>query len=163
MNLLYHDKYGVLCAATSAEYSPTEPLNQQYLRKSDNPPCMTAQFVISGAQACRDRSARLTYEGASVIAVADKWQACYSFDIDELKISLECDDGIYNLPIVCDRGQKVVVSEDKKTMKIEGGVTIVSDVPMIIDPDRRVFHQVGGLAYLPVEIPVSGRVTVIIK
>ena len=163
MNLLYHDKYGIICAATTADYFPTEPLNQQYLRKADNPPCMTAQFVIGTAQACRDRSAKLSYEGAKVTAAADKWQACYSFEGDELKISLECDGGIYNLPLVCDRGQKISLSEDKKILRIDGGVTVISDVPMVVDPDRRVFHQVGGLAYLPVEIPVSGRVTVIIK
>lgn len=163
MNLLYHDKYGIICAATTADYFPTEPLNQQYLRKADNPPCMTAQFVIGTAQACRDRSAKLSYEGTKVTAAADKWQACYSFEGDELKIYLECDDGVYNLPLVCDRGQKVVVSEDRKVLEIDGGVTVISDAAMIIDPDRRVFHQVGGLAYLPVEIPVSGRVTVIIK
>ncbi len=163
MNLLYHDKYGIICAATTADYFPTEPLNQQFLRKADNPPCMTAQFVIGTAQACRDRSAKLSYEGTKVTAAADKWQACYSFEGDELKISLECDGGIYNLPLVCDRGQKISLSEDKKILRIVGGVTVISDVPMVVDPDRRVFHQVGGLAYLLVEIPVKGLVTVTVK
>lgn len=163
MNLLYHDKYGIICAETSAEYVPTEPLNQQYLRKADNPPCMTAQIVIGGAQACRDRSARLTYEGMRVTAVADKWQAKYDFGEDELTICLECSDGIYNLPIVCGREQRVIISEDKKTLAIEGGVTVISEAPMNVDPDRRVFHQVGGLAYLPISIPVNDHVNIVIK
>ncbi len=163
MNLLYHDKYGILCAATSAEYFPTEQLNQQYLRKADNPPCMTAQFVIGGAQACRDRSARLTYEGTRVTAVADKWQAKYDFGEDELTIYLECSDGVYDLPIVCGREQRVIISEDKKTLAIEGGVTVISEAPMNVDPDRRVFHQVGGLAYLPISIPVNDHVNIVIK
>ena len=163
MNLLYHDKYGIICAATTADYFPTEQLNQQYLRNSDNPPCMTAQFVIGGAQACRDRSARLTYEGTRVVAEADKWQAKYDFGEDELTIYLECGDGVYNLPIVCGREQRVHFSEDKKTLAIEGGMTIVSDVPMKVDPDRRVFHQVGGLAYLPISIPVNDHVNIVIK
>jgi hypothetical protein len=163
MNLLYHEKYGILCAATTTDYFPTEPLNQQYLRKADNPPCMTAQFVIGGTQACRDRSAKLTYEGMRVMAEADKWQAKYDFGEDELTICLECDDGIYDLPIVCGRGQKVIISEDKKTLAIEGGMTVVSEAPMNVDPDRRVFHQVGGLAYLPVSIPVNDHVNIVIK
>ena len=163
MNLLYHDKHGVICAATSAEYSPTEPLNQQYLRKADNPPSMTAQFVFGKTQACRDRSAKLSYDGTKITATAEKWQACYSFEGDELKITLNCADGVYNLPIVCDREQKVTMSEDKTAVQIKNGATVISSVPMTVDPERRVFHQVGGLAYLPVEIPVSGCVTVIIK
>jgi hypothetical protein len=163
MNLLYHDKYGILCAATSAEYIPTEPLNQQYLRKADNPPCMTAQFVVGGQQACRDRSAGLTYESSKVMATAEKWQACYSFEGDALKISLNCGDGVYNLPIVCDKDQKVTISEDKTAIQIENGATITSSVPMIIDANRRIFHQVGGLAYLPISIPVNDHVNIVIK
>lgn len=163
MNLLYHDKYGIICAATTADYFPTEQLNQQYLRNSDNPPCMTAQFVIGGAQACRDRSARLTYEGMRVVAEANKWQATYDFGEDELTIYLECGDGVYNLPIVCGREQKVIISEDKNTLAIEGGMTVISEAPMNVDPDRRVFHQVGGLAYLPISIPVNDHVNIVIK
>lgn len=163
MNLLYHSKYGILCAATTADYFPTEPLNQQYLRKADNPPCMTAQFVINGAQACRDRSAKLTFEGTTIMSTAEKWQARYTFSDDELKINLECADGVYNLPIVCDNTQAVTVSDDKTIVQIENGATVISSVPMAIDPNRRVFHQVGGLAYLPIEVSVSGRVTVVVK
>jgi hypothetical protein len=124
---------------------------------------MTAQVVIGGAQACRDRSAKLTFEGTTVMSTAEKWQATYDFGEDELTICLECSDGIYNLPVVCGREQRVIISEDKKTLAIEGGVTVISEAPMNVDPDRRVFHQVGGLAYLPIEIPVKGYVTVTVK
>lgn len=163
MTLLYHDSYGVICAATSAEYIPTEPLNQQYLRRVANPPSMTAQFVVDGQQACRDRSARLSHDGARVTAAAEKWKACYAFLGDELKITLECAGAIYNLPIVCGKEQGVTLSEDKTALRLEGGVTILSEAPMSVDPNRRVFHPVGGLAYLPIEIPVNGAVTVVIK
>lgn len=163
MTLLYHDTYGIVCAATTAEYIPTEPLNQQYLRKAANPPSMTAQFVIDGQQACRDRSAKLSQDGTVITATAEGWQACYSFEGNELKITLRCADGCYRLPIVCGKDQTVTLSEDKTALKIEGGVTIVSDVPMNVTTERRVFHPVGGLAYLPIEIPVKGSVTVVMK
>ena len=163
MTLLYHDTYGIVCAATTAEYIPTEPLNQQYLRKAANPPSMTAQFVIDGQQACRDRSAKLSQDGTAITAAAEKWQACYSFEGTDLKITPECADGVYHLPIVCGKDQRVILSEDKTELKIEGGVTVLSDVPMNVSPERRVFHPVGGLAYLPIEIPVKGSVTIVIK
>ena len=163
MTLLYHDRYGILCAATTAEYIPTEPLNQQYLRKVANPPSMTAQFVIGGQQACRDRSARILQDGTRITATAEKWQACYSFEGTDLKITPECADGVYHLPIVCGKDQRVTLSEDKTALGIEGGVTILSDVPMVVSPEERVFHPVGGLAYLPIEIPVKGSVTVVMK
>ena len=163
MTLLYHDTYGILCAATTAEYIPTEPLNQQYLRKAASPPSMTAQFVIDGQQACRDRSARLSHEGTEVIATAEGWQARYAFRGDELKITPDCADGCYHLPIVCGKDRRVTLSEDRTALKIEGGVTVVSSVPMDVDPDKRVLHPVGGLMYLPIEIPVKGSVTVVLK
>ena len=163
MTLLYHDTYGVVCAATTAEYIPTEPLNQQHLRKVASPPSMTAQFVIDGRQACRDRSARLLQEGTVITATAEEWQARYSFEGSELKITLECADGVYRLPLVCGKDQRVTLSENNTELKIEGGVTVLSSVPMVTSPERRVFHPVGGLAYLPIEIPVAGSVTVVIK
>ena len=163
MNLLYHRRHGILCAATSAEYNPTEPLNQQYLRESEDPPCMTAQFIIDGKPACKDKSARLSFEGNKVTAKTAAWQASYEFLGEELEIRLECGNGAYNLPIVCEKEQKVTLSKDGKTLSIADSVTVVSDTPMLADTDKRVFNQVGGLAYLPVSIPVNGCVNIIIK
>jgi hypothetical protein len=60
MNLLYHSSYGVICAATSAEYIPSEPLNQQNLRNGDKPECMTAQFKIDGKMACMEKAEKTT-------------------------------------------------------------------------------------------------------
>ena len=163
MNLLYHRRYGILCAATSAEYNPTEPLNQQYLRESEDPPCMTAQFIIDGKPACKDKSAKLSFEGNKVTAKTAAWQASYDFLGEELKICLECGNGAYNLPIVCEKEQKVTLSGDRMTLSIADSVTVISDAPMSVDTDNRVFNQVGGLAYLPISIPVSGCATIIVK
>lgn len=163
MNLLYHRKYGILCAATSPQYHPTEPLNQQYLRESEDPPCMTAQFIIDGNQACQDKSAKLSYDNTEITAEGSKWQAKYSFEGDKLNISLTCQGGTYALPIVCSNTQKATLSDDKMTLSIENSVTVQSTAPMKIDVNERIFNQVGGLAYLPIEIPVAGLVTITLK
>ena len=163
MTLLYHDRYGIICAATTTEYKPTEPLNQQYLRRVAEPPSMTVQFIVDGQQACRDRSATLLQDGTRITATANAWQACYAFLDHELKITLKCTEGAYNLPIVCGKEQRVTVSEDRTALYIENGVTVLSDTPMTVDPLRRILHPVGGLAYLPIEIPVKGCVAVTLK
>ena len=156
MNLLYHDKYGILCAATSAQYNPTEPLNQQYLRRIDNPPCMTAQFVIDGVMACTERDVTLSAEGSCVTAAGKGWGAEYHFGNQALEIRLVCENGVYNLPVVCSRERTVTLSDDKKTVHIENGATVCSDVPLTVDPNARVLHQVGGLLYLPISVSIRG-------
>lgn len=156
MNLLYHKKYGIVCAATTAGYEPTEPLNQQYLRKKKNPPCMTAQMVVCGKEACYDNTAVLSHSENVICASGEKWNAEYSFSDEKLNIRLTCENGIYSLPIVCGYKQNVNVLDGGKCVKIDGSVTVISNIPIEVDPDERVFHQVGGLSYVPLRIKVEG-------
>ena len=163
MNLLYHDKYGIVCAATSAYYTPTEPLNQQYLRNSDDPPCMTAQFVIDGKMACMQKNVGLTAENMTVTSQTEAWKAAYTFGESGLTIELECADGVYQLPIVCSKATKVTVSEDMRTVYLADQLKVCSDVPIQIDPDKRVFNQVGGLLYVPMAVNVQGKTVITIE
>lgn len=156
MNLLYHKDYGVICAATSAEYVPSEPLNQQYLRNSPNPPCMTAQFVVNGQLGCYE-NVQLTAENSSVIAQTQNWRAKYSVTEQGMEIALACENGIYNLPVVCPKESCVAVSADGCIVTIDGKLTIRSTVPLLVDCGKRIFHQVGGLLYLPVSVAVQGE------
>ncbi|MBR6708981.1 MAG: hypothetical protein IKL84_04815 [Clostridia bacterium] len=158
MNLLYHPAYGVICAATSAEYLPSEPLNQQYLRNSCDPPCMTAQFIVDEEIACRDKQVNLSVEGMCITASAAKWQASYTVSERSVDIALTCKNGIYQLPVVCAKKTPVTLSDDKKTLAIGPTLTVTSDTPLTVDCDARVFHQVGGLLYLPVSVNVQGTV-----
>lgn len=162
MNLLYHSDHGIMCAATSAAYVPTEITNQQYLRNFENPPSMTAQFIIDGIQACTDKNVTLSSNGTCITATAEKWKAEYCFESDSLNIKLYCDRGTYNLPIVCSKQKQVDISNDKKLIKI-GNIEIFSDTPLICDPECRVFNQVGGLLYLPISVNVFGRVSIVLK
>ena len=124
---------------------------------------MTAQFYIDGKPACRDKEARLSHADATVVAEASEWRAVYSFEGEHLRIELASLHGIYALPIVCSKEQRAILSEDKRTLSIFGGVTITSSVPMDVDTDLRAFNQVGVLAYLPISIPVNGCAEIMVQ
>ena len=157
MNLLYHKDYGVICAATAATYEPSEPLNQQHLRSADNTPCMTAQFVIDGKMACLDKNVELDHCDTEINVRAENWSAKYVFNANSVNITLLCKDGIYNIPIVCRKDSIVTASEDNKAVSIDHRLILKADVSLMVDCDRRVFNQVGGLLYLPISVKVQGE------
>jgi hypothetical protein len=163
MNLLYHKKYGIVCAATTAGYDPTEPLNQQYLRKKTNPPCMTAQMIVDDEYCCFDKDAVLSYKGTEITAKGEKWSVVYEFTDDRLEITASSENGVYSLPIVCGNDTKATLSADGKCLSIAGSVTVTSSEPITVDLNKRVFHQVGGLSYLPVLINVKETAKIILN
>lgn len=163
MTLLYHKDHGVICAATSAAYIPTEPLNQQYLRNAGQSPCMTAQFVVDGRMGCTEKAVTLAANGTEVTATAAAWQAVYTVGDSEVSIGLTCEDGVYNLPIVCKKDSRVTLSDDKRRLTIEGGPTVEADTPLTLDCEKRLFHQVGGLLYLPISVAVKGRARLTVR
>ena len=165
MNLLYHKDAGIICAATTPIYTPTEPLNQQYLRNSCNPPCMTAQFTVNGEMGCLDKSAKLSSCGTKIVAEGRFWKAEYDFTDTELIIDLHCKDGKYSLPIVCSKSQKASLSADEKSLTLDNGITVKSSEKLTVNESERVFHQVGGLGYLPVSLSVknTAKLTIIYR
>jgi hypothetical protein len=163
LNLLYHKNYGVICAATSADYIPTEPLNQQYLRSADNSPCMTAQFVVNGKMGCLNSNVTLNINDTKITASSPEWQASYNINKTSVDINLNCQNGIYNLPIVCKKKSIVTVSDDNRSINIDQRLTIESDTPLTVDCNKRIFHQVGGLLYLPISVSVQGNVKLTIN
>lgn len=163
MNLLYHDKYGVICAATSAKFFMQETYNQQHLRHADEMHCMTAQFVVDGKMACRDQKVKLTYSDTKISSKAEDWQAEYVFHEDVVEITLKCNDGIYHLPIVCKKDSRIELSDNKCIIEIDKKLTITSDTPMNVDCTKREFHQVGGFLYLPIFVEVQGETKLLLK
>lgn len=157
MNLLYHDTYGVICAATSAKFFMQETYNQQQLRNADEMKCMTPQFIVDGKMACRDQNVNLTFSGTKVYAKAEDWQAEYAFYDDTLEITLTSHGGTYHLPIVCKKDDNVMVNDDRCVIEINKKLTITSDTCMHVDCDKRFFNQVGGFLYLPISLEVQGR------
>lgn len=162
-NLLYNKAYGVICAATSAEYIPSEPLNQQYLRNSDTTECMTAQFIVDGAQACKDKTVILTTNETSVTAKAKLWEATYTIHEDYVEIALTSEKGVYHLPIVCAPQCDVVKSKDGCTLTIDNKLILTASKPLLADCNKRAFNQVGGLMYLPIAVDVCGEAKISLK
>ena len=158
MNLLYHDKYGVICAATSAKFFMQEITNQQHLRHADEMKCMTAQFIVDGKMACRDQNVELSYQGTTILSKAEKWQVSYTFYEDTINITLQCEDGVYQLPIVCKKDSNVNVSEDYCSIEIDNKLILTSDTAFIVESKKRLFNQVGGFLYLPISVNVKGDV-----
>lgn len=163
MNLLYHRDYGIICAATSKNYTPSEPLNQQYLRNSDNPPCMTARFITDGKDSCAEKKVSLSAHNNEITARGKTWEAKYTVNESQVDIALKCENGIYNLPIVCSKSSTAELSEDKMSVIIDKRLCIKCDTPPTVDTNKRIFHQVGGLLYLPISIAVQGSAHVLIK
>ena len=163
LNLLYHDPYGVICAATSAKFYMQELTNQQHSRHADDMPCMTAQFVIDGKMACLDQNVNLSYEGTRILAKAKDWQAEYAFGVHGLEITLKAHGGSYQLPIVCKKDSDVTVSDDHCRITIDDKLTITADCPWNVDLQKRVFNQVGGFLYLPISVDIQGEVKVLIR
>ena len=124
---------------------------------------MTAQFIVNNKMGCQDKEVSLSANETQITASAADWQAIYSINDSSVNIELNCNNGIYNLPIVCKKSSYVTVSEDKCIVKIDQKLTIQSDTPFIVDPNKRIFNQVGGLLYLPISIKVQGKACLTIK
>ena len=163
MNLLYHDAYGVICAATSAKFYLQEVYNQQHLRHADEMQCMTAQFILDGKMACRDRNVELSYNETTISAKAEDWKVEYTIHEETVEITLNCNQGIYHLPIVCRKDSNVIINEERNKIEIDQKLIITSDVPLLVDETQRLFHQVGGFIYLPILVEVQGEVKLLLK
>ncbi len=48
-------------------------------------------------------------------------------------------------------------------LKIDNSMTVSSSAPLIVDCDKRVFNQAGGLLYLPMKIKVKDNAKIAIK
>ncbi|MBQ8508850.1 MAG: hypothetical protein IJ493_02975 [Clostridia bacterium] len=151
MNLLWHERVGAVCAASMADYSPSEPLNMQYLRKSAQTPCMTPHIRFAdGRRTVLDKGASLTADGDVIRAAGEGWSASYAFDGDSLTITAKTDKpAVFSLPIVCPPG----VSLDER-------MTITASAPIKADYSRRAFNQVPGFCMIPIELPIDGSVAI---
>ena len=150
MTLLMHGNTPV-CASTMRVYDPSELLNMQYLRNSDQTPCMTPRLVFEDGDSLLDGSVLLTKTAPyALLASGDGWQIEYSFD-DAVKLRIETQKAAkFVLPVICAANPIIKpgsVSIGHITVKAEG---------LHCDPDARGFNQVGGFISQPIELPVNG-------
>ena len=107
--------------------------------------------------ACLDKNVELDHCDTEINVRAENWSAKYVFNANSVNITLLCKDGIYNIPIVCRKDSIVTASEDNKAVSIDHRLILKADVSLMVDCDRRVFNQVGGLLYLPISVKVQGE------
>lgn len=157
MTLLMHGTMPV-CASTMREYAPSEPLNMQYLRNSDQTPCMTPRLVFEDGNSLTEKGVTLARPDAlTLLAVGADWSIRYEFG-DTVRITVKSDrPAKFMLPVI--RSGEVSLSENTVTV---GKMTVTADAPGC-DPDAYGFNQVGGFIWLPITIEVNGETTVTIS
>jgi hypothetical protein len=165
MTLLRHNSIGMIAAATMHEYIPAEPLNMQYLRKSDSTLCMTPRIVSDNFSSDCDRKARLnavnSLSAVTVTASGDGWNTEYKFEQNCLTISANCNrPSSFILPIIQNPDSKVTKKEN--ILKLNG-IEISSDNMISVEIEKRCYNQVGGFMYLPIEIKSNGKLTLTLK
>ena len=157
MTLLMYKETPV-CAATMREYTPSEPLNMQYLRKSDQTPCMTPRLVFADGSNLTEKDVTLEQVDALTLrAVGKSWEILYNFG-DEVHITVRAEHPAkFVLPVI--RKGEVSVNGDEITVE---RITVKGENPDC-DPDAYGFNQVGGFIWLPITVDVCGETTVTIR
>lgn len=156
LTLLMHSKTPV-CASTMRVYEPSEPLNMQYLRNTDQTPCMTPRLVFPDSDSLLDSTVTLTQTAPLELCAEGKaWKIIYSFE-DCVKIQIETTmEAKYILPII--RTEEPVVKEDAVMI---GGITVKASL-LCCNTSECGFNQVGGFIWQPIEIPVNGKTEITI-
>ncbi len=157
MTLLWHEDAGPVCASTMESYYPSEPLNMQYLRHADSSPCMTPRMIVGGRSSLLDKTATLEYSGdktdALVRASGENWRVSYHFTGEKLEIDVKA--GVcakFILPVICAKTTKAASTANSLTA---GNINLYSNLPIKADASKRIFNQVSGFNFIPVEINVN--------
>lgn len=147
-----------VCASTMRSYEPSEPLNMQYLRSSDQTPCMTPRLVFADGDSLLDSSVTLRKTAPyAVCAMGDGWSAEYDFS-EQVKIRIETQKAAtYILPIIRTAEPEI----EENTVKI--GNISVEAAGLSCDPAESGFNQVGGFIWQPIVIPVDGTAEIVIR
>lgn len=144
ISFLWHKKYGAVMAATPTAFYPTEVMNMQIQRHSDEELCFTARI----GQSDRDNSVELSYDGYTVCAKGKDFKAVYEFCEHSVKIGILSDkDDEYILPIVSQSGQTVDKFDKEAVFNGIISVTANSDFNVLPEGEKRYFHPVGGFQY----------------
>lgn len=168
LNLLWHKKYGAICAATMHNFFLVEPLNFQMLRNAEKTLCMTPRIICGDYESDADKTVEISSFGnekkATVSVIGSEkfnFKIDYEFENDSVEISILTDkDATYMLPIIVDNKseiKKLTQNEFlfKDMLSVSSNVEVKTE-----DLSKRYFNQVGGFEYFPLEITLkSGNVT----
>ncbi|GAK98038.1 hypothetical protein JCM19294_1660 [Nonlabens tegetincola] len=180
LGVLYHNKVGLLCAASMAEYALVEKNNQQVQPGIDI--CLTPRIEVFKDEAwytnlydlpatvtSRDENGTIelladvalkNVDRKEVTGTAASFYIAYKCDVDKTEIKVSTKQDIkektaFVLPIVSPNSEVVTrVSDTEMTIqKPEGLVTIKANVPLKVkDMDgSRTFNMVPGVEAIPIE------------
>ncbi len=154
MTLLMHGTTPI-CASTMREYRAVEPHNMQFLKRSDQTPCMTPRVIFEDGDSLTDNSAVLSVSGEAEVTVrGTHFTAVYSFG-DYVSIRLKSDKkASFMLPII--------VSDDVSVTEgcVRIGAVEVYASDLHCDKDARMFNQVGGFIWLPIAVDIVGETAI---
>jgi hypothetical protein len=181
LGVLYHNKVGILCAASMAVYHMVEKNNQQEQPNKDI--CLTPRVEVfkDGVWYTNlyDLSAKVTSgnENGTIELLADvklknvdrevvtetasAFDIAYNCDADKIEIKVSTKQDIteqtaFVLPIVSPSSEVLTtVSDNEITIqKPEGLVTIMANAPIKIKEisGKRTFNMVPGVEAIPIEV-----------
>ena len=165
LNLLWHKKYGAICAATMHHFHLVEPTNFQTLRNAQNTYCMTPRIIWGEYESDTDKTVEISASGdnkkvnISVIGKKElNFKLDYEFVSDQVKISIATEkDALYKLPIIVDNKSEVVAFNEKEYL-FNNMLTVSANTQIKTeDITKRYFNQVGGFEYLPLELPLKAN------
>ncbi|MFY0606495.1 MAG: hypothetical protein JXR10_07265 [Cyclobacteriaceae bacterium] len=181
LSLLYHNKVGLLCAASMAVYKQLEPLNQQDQPGEDiafTPRIETYQdgvwftnlFDLTATFESTDESGIINIAGQVALKneareivqnTASAFQISYECSTGGMKITAKTDQEInsptaFVLPILSPASEQVT-QDDPRVITIakpEGTVKVSANVPLSIKETNkgRSFNMVPGAEAVPIEV-----------
>ena len=179
LSVLYHNKVGLLCAASMAIYKLVEPYNQQpnpgedfaftprvetfkddlwYSNIFDRAATMTSEDA-RGEIRLKAKAQLKNEENEAVPETASDFELTYTCSKDVIRISAKTAQPIklktaFVLPIISPTGEQVAQPNPNEitVQKPEGLVSIKANVPLVIKetPGERTFNMVPGAEALPI-------------
>lgn len=167
LTMLWHERYGAICAATMNRFEKSEPLNMQYQRGRDTY-CMTPRIEWNGRSSDCDKTVQLQSGGSEKEAwiVAEStaepgFRMTYRFFGDTVELSATTgQDGVYHLPVVADRSTRISVSKRIVCFNDLLTVTADRDIEPVCPNETRLYNPVGGFEYFPLKISVQTDETI---
>ena len=168
LNLLWHKKYGAICAATMHVFHMVEPTNFQLLRNAEKTYCMTPRIICGEYESDTDKTVTIsssTDENRAEVTVIGNNELSFKIDYvfkgDEVEIAITSEkDAVYKLPIIVDNKSEVKALSEKEYL-FNNLLVVSANVKIKIeDLSKRYFNQVGGFEYLPLELPLKANETV---
>ncbi|SMC79857.1 hypothetical protein [Cellulophaga tyrosinoxydans] len=181
LGVLYHNKVGLLCTASMAEYHMVEPYNQQLQPNKDI--CLTPRvevfkddvwytnlYDLPATVAYQDKNGTVelvadvklkNVERAEVLGTASAFYITYKCNAEKTEICVITNQNIteqtaFVLPIVSPSSEVVTVISDNEItiQKPQGSVTIKASAPINLKEmvGKRTFNMVPGVEALPLEV-----------